>query len=64
MLGRWRKALALVALVAGAALPSCAADGNILWQLRLKGPIYATPVLDTNRLYVRTEKALYCFEGP
>jgi outer membrane protein assembly factor BamB len=25
--------------------------------------IYATPVLDANRIYIRTEKALYCFEG-
>jgi len=29
-----------------------AADGKVLWQLRLKGPIWATPVLADGRLYV------------
>jgi outer membrane protein assembly factor BamB len=26
--------------------------------------IYATPVLDHGRLFLRTERALYCFHGP
>ena len=26
--------------------------------------IYATPVLARDRLYLRTERALYCFGGP
>jgi outer membrane protein assembly factor BamB len=25
--------------------------------------IYATPVIDRNRVYIRSEQALYCFEG-
>ncbi|MFH1923430.1 MAG: PQQ-binding-like beta-propeller repeat protein, partial [Planctomycetota bacterium] len=29
-----------------------AADGRVLWQLRLKGPIWATPVLADGHLYV------------
>ena len=29
-----------------------AADGQVLWQLRLKGPIWATPVLADGHLYV------------
>lgn len=28
-----------------------------------KEKIYATPVIDRDRLYIRTEKALYCFQG-
>jgi outer membrane protein assembly factor BamB len=26
--------------------------------------IYATPVFDRGRLYLRTEEALYCFQAP
>ena len=26
--------------------------------------IYATPVLTRGRIYLRTEQALYCFQGP
>ncbi len=37
------------------------------WKLisshHFKEKIYATPVMDANRIYLRTEKALYCFEG-
>ncbi|MBI2946868.1 MAG: PQQ-binding-like beta-propeller repeat protein [Verrucomicrobia bacterium] len=28
-----------------------------------KEKIYATPVIDRDRIYIRTEKALYCFQG-
>jgi outer membrane protein assembly factor BamB len=35
-----------------------AADGHMLWQLRLKGPIWATPVLAGNRLYVVSHDGL------
>lgn len=37
------------------------------WQViasrDFKEKIYATPVLHGNRIYLRTEKALYCFSG-
>ena len=35
-----------------------AADGNLLWQLRLKGPVWATPVLAGGHLYVVNHKGL------
>jgi len=35
-----------------------AADGEVLWQLRLKGPIWATPVLADGRLYVVSHPGL------
>jgi len=35
------------------------------WKLisshNFREKIYATPVIDTNRIFIRTEKALYCF---
>ncbi len=37
------------------------------WRLisshNFKEKIYATPVIDADRIYFRTEKALYCFQG-
>ncbi len=35
-----------------------AADGKVLWQLRLEGPIWATPVLADGLLYVVSHKGL------
>jgi len=35
-----------------------AADGRVLWQLRLKGPIWATPVLADGHLYVVSHDGL------
>jgi outer membrane protein assembly factor BamB len=35
-----------------------AADGKILWQLRLRGPIWATPVLADGHLYVVNHEGL------
>ena len=35
-----------------------AAHGEVLWQLRLKGPIWATPVLADGRLYVVSHPGL------
>jgi len=41
--------------------------GTREWKLissrNFKEKIYATPLIDANRIYIRTEKALYCFEG-
>lgn len=38
-----------------------------LWELisshDFKESIYATPVIDHARIYIRTEQALYCFRG-
>ena len=33
-------------------------DGHVVWQLRLKGPIWATPVLADGRLYVVNHEGL------
>ena len=38
-------------------------DWNVLSSRNFKEKIYATPVIEGDRLYVRTEKALYCFQG-
>ena len=38
-------------------------DWRVISSHDFKEKIYATPVLDHNRIYLRTEKALYCFEG-
>ena len=35
-----------------------AADGSTLWQLRLKGPFWATPVLADGRLYCVNHEGL------
>ncbi len=43
---------------AGVLVCADAADGNILWQLRLKGPIYATPVLAGGHLYAVSHDGL------
>ncbi|NQT15308.1 MAG: PQQ-like beta-propeller repeat protein [Planctomycetes bacterium] len=34
------------------------ADGSLLWQLRLKGPVWATPVLTGGHIYVVNHKGL------
>ena len=36
-------------------------EWNVISSHNLKEKIYATPVIDRNRIYIRTEKALYCF---
>jgi outer membrane protein assembly factor BamB len=36
-------------------------DWNVISSHNLHEKIYATPVIDQNYIYVRTEKALYCF---
>jgi len=36
-------------------------DWKIIGSHNLHGKTYATPVIDRDRLFVRTEKALYCF---
>jgi outer membrane protein assembly factor BamB len=36
---------------------------NVISSRNFKEKIYATPVIDGNRIYIRTEKALYCFQG-
>ena len=36
-------------------------DWSIISSHNFKEKIYATPVIDRDRIYVRTEKALYCF---
>jgi outer membrane protein assembly factor BamB len=35
-----------------------AADGNVLWQLRLKGPVWATPVIAGGHLYAVSHDGL------
>ena len=39
------------------------AEWNAISSHSFKEKIYATPVIERNRIYIRTEKALYCFEG-
>src|ERR1051326_1468287 len=38
-------------------------DWRVISSREFHEKIYATPVLDRDRLYLRTEEALYCFEG-
>ena len=38
-------------------------DWRVISSRDFHEKIYATPVLDRDRIYVRTEKALYCFSG-
>ncbi|MBM3834938.1 MAG: hypothetical protein FJ403_17025 [Verrucomicrobia bacterium] len=38
-------------------------EWNVLSSREFKEKIYATPVIDRDRIYIRTEKALYCFKG-
>lgn len=38
-------------------------DWQVISSRNFHEKIYATPVLDGNRLYLRTEQALYCFQG-
>lgn len=38
-------------------------DWKIVSSHNLREKIYATPCIDHGRIYVRTEKALYCFKG-
>ena len=36
---------------------------NVISSRDFKEKIYATPVIDRDRIYIRTDKALYCFQG-
>jgi outer membrane protein assembly factor BamB len=38
-------------------------EWSLISSFNFKEKIYATPVLDRRRVYVRTEQALYCFSG-
>ena len=38
-------------------------DWRVISSREFHEKIYATPVLDGGRLYLRTEETLYCFEG-
>lgn len=38
-------------------------DWNVISSHNFGEKIYATPVIDRDRMYVRTEQALYCFQG-
>lgn len=38
-------------------------DWNVVSSHKFNEKIYATPVIDGDRIYIRTEKALYCFKG-
>ncbi|MBI4663141.1 MAG: PQQ-binding-like beta-propeller repeat protein [Verrucomicrobia bacterium] len=38
-------------------------EWNVLSSHDFKEKIYATPVIERDRIYIRTEKALYCFQG-
>jgi outer membrane protein assembly factor BamB len=38
-------------------------DWKILSTYDFKERIYATPLIDQDRIYIRTEGALYCFSG-
>ena len=35
---------------------------RVISSQKLDGKIYGTPVLEKNRVYIRTEKSLHCFE--
>ena len=39
------------------------ADWEVISSREFHERIYASPVIDRDRVYVRTEKALYCFQG-
>jgi outer membrane protein assembly factor BamB len=41
---------------------SAGAEWKVLTKQDFREKIYATPVIDNGRLYVRTDKALYCFD--
>jgi outer membrane protein assembly factor BamB len=38
-------------------------DWRVISSHDFKEKIYATPVIDRDRTFIRTEKALYCFQG-
>jgi outer membrane protein assembly factor BamB len=38
-------------------------EWKVISSHNFKEKIYATPVIERERIYIRTEKALYCFEG-
>ena len=38
-------------------------EWNIISSHNFREKIYATPLIERNRIYIRTEKALYCFEN-
>ncbi|MBM3839978.1 MAG: hypothetical protein FJ398_18815 [Verrucomicrobia bacterium] len=38
-------------------------DWRVISSHDFKEKIYATPVIDRDRIFIRTEKALYCFQG-
>lgn len=40
-----------------------APDWKVISSHHFKEKIYATPIIDRDRIYVRTEQALYCFRG-
>ena len=42
---------------------AAAPDWQLISSRSFHEKIYATPALDANRLYLRTEKAMYCFRG-
>jgi outer membrane protein assembly factor BamB len=35
---------------------------RVISSHKFDGKIYGTPALDRNRIYIRTEEAVYCFE--
>ena len=39
------------------------ADWRVISSREFHERIYATPVIDRDRVYIRTEQALYCFQG-
>ena len=38
-------------------------EWSVISSHKFNEKIYATPVIDGDRIYIRTEKALYCFKG-
>ena len=38
-------------------------DWRVISSHDFKEKIYATPVIDQDLIYIRTEKTLYCFQG-